>query len=315
MKIVFMGTPEFALASLDALVREKEHEIVAVVTQPDRPAGRGGKLAFSPIKVRALEMGLPCLQPERIKKAEAVGQLELYSADIFVVAAYGQILSKEILDMPTFGCVNVHASLLPGYRGAAPIQRAIINGETVTGVTIMQMDVGLDTGDIILAKEVEIEPGDNAGILHDKLAGLGAQALVDALGQIVKGSAVRTPQDSSLATYAVMITKEIARINWNAEPVSIVNLVRGLSPRPCAWTRLEGETIKIYGATVCDQHVDVAVPGQLLAADPDRGIQIAAAFGAVRIHELQRQNGKRLGAEEFLRGNSLRVGAVFGGAE
>ena len=313
-----MGTPDFALVSLDAILHDGRHEVAAVVTQPDRPAGRGGKLQPSPVKVRALELGLPCLQPERIKAAEAVEQLTQYAADIFVVAAYGQILSKEILNMPAFGCVNVHASLLPKYRGAAPIQRAIIDGEAITGVTIMQMDVGLDTGDMLLAKQIEIDAAETSGTLHGKLAALGAQALIEALELISAGCAVKQPQDNSIATYAPMITKSTARINWNVAPANIINQVRGHAPRPCAWTMLDGETIKVYSASACAYGTDVAsVPGQVLAADSARGIVVAAdsgqETGAVRILELQRQNGKRLAADDFLRGSNLRPGVVFEG--
>ena len=307
LRIVYMGTPDFAVPSLDALA--SRHEVLAVVTQPDRPAGRGGKLAVSPVKARALELGVPCLQPERIKTAESVERLRKFSADVFAVAAYGQLLSREILDMPRLGCVNVHASLLPKYRGAAPIQRAIIDGEAATGITIMQMDAGLDTGDMILARAIPIEPQDNAGTLHDKLASLGASALAEALGLMALGEHRREPQDGELATYAPMLTKETGRIDWRANPASIANLVRGLAPRPCAWTQLYGETFKIYSASACQGD---GKPGEVVAADQQSGIVVAARGGALSILELQRQNGKRLPAVEFLRGNGLRLGAVFG---
>ncbi|MCL2852246.1 MAG: methionyl-tRNA formyltransferase [Defluviitaleaceae bacterium] len=311
MKIVFMGTPDFAVPSLDAAAAG--HEVTAVVTQPDRPAGRGGKTVISPVKARALQLGIPCLQPERVKSAEAMEMLESFSADVFVVAAYGQILSQKILDMPRLGCVNVHASLLPKYRGAAPIQWSIINGETVTGITIMQMDAGIDTGDMLLAKPVAIEPSDDAGSLHDKLAELGAHALTEALTLMASGRAVREPQDDSIATYAPMLTKETGRIDWNENPERVAGLVRGLSPRPCAWTQLDGEMFKIYSATVCSGESGTAgTPGEILAADSVNGIKVAGGGGGLLIHELQRQNGKRLQAGEFLRGNSLRLGAIFG---
>ena len=312
MKIVFMGTPEFARVSLDALIKSGEHEVVAVVTQPDRPVGRGGKLVFSPVKVCALENGLPCLQPERIKTAESIAELEALNADIFVVAAYGQILPKAVLDMPRYGSVNVHASLLPKYRGAAPIQRAVIDGEEVTGITIMQMDVGLDTGDMLLAKEIAITPDDTGGTLHDKLAVLGAQALLEALREIAAGIQQPKKQDDSLSTYAAMLTKETGRINWNDTSVNIANLVRGLAPRPSAWTMQDGEMFKIHAATACVNQQEAGSPGQVLAADGKRGIIVAAGEGTLCIHELQRQNGKRLKADEFLRGSKLEVGAVFG---
>jgi len=308
-----MGTPEFAKVSLQALLNNKQHEVAAVVTQPDRPVGRGGKFVFSPVKVCALENGIPCLQPERIKASEAIAELESFNADIFVVAAYGQILPKSVLDMPRFGCVNVHASLLPKYRGAAPIQRAIIDGEKATGVTIMQMDVGLDTGDMLLAKEIEITQDDTGGTLHDKLAALGAQALPEALGEIAKGEHKPKPQDDALSTYAQMLTKETGRINWNDTSENIANLVRGLAPRPSAWTMLDGEMFKIHAAVGCVEKNGLqGVPGQVLSADNKDEITVAAGKGVLRIHELQRQNGKRLKADEFLRGSKLDIGAIFG---
>ncbi|MCL2617807.1 MAG: methionyl-tRNA formyltransferase, partial [Defluviitaleaceae bacterium] len=270
----------------------------------------GGKLAVSAVKARASLLGLPCLQPERIKDADAVRLLREFNADIFVVAAYGQILSREILDMPRLGCVNVHASLLPKYRGAAPINRAIINGEAATGITIMQMDVGLDTGDMLLAEEIAIEADDNAGSLHDKLAALGASALCRALEQIAGGLAKPVPQDNDRATYAHMLTKETGRVDWNADAASIANLVRGLAPRPCAWTRLNGETFKIYAAEADTAAEASRAPGEIVVAGP-RGIGVAAGGGVLYIREIQRQNGKRLAAEEFLRGNSLTPGEKF----
>ena len=311
LKIIFMGTPDFAVPSLDALAAR--HEVTAVVTQPDRPAGRGAKTAASPVKSRALQLGIPCLQPERIKAAQALERLGSFPADIFVVAAYGQILPSAVLETPRFGCINVHASLLPKYRGAAPIQWAIINGEAATGITIMQMDAGMDTGDILLTREIPIEESDDAGTLQDKLADLGAGALTAALDLMASGQHRREPQNDALATYAPMLTKETGRIDWSASPASIVNLVRGLSPRPCAWTRQGGETYKIYSAVVCGGASGAeGPPGKILAADAANGVRIAAGSGALRVLELQRANGKRLSAEEFLRGNSLKVGDIFG---
>jgi len=308
-----MGTPEFARVSLEALLNSQEHEVAAVVTQPDRPAGRGGKFVFSPVKICALEKRIPCLQPERIKNDEAVGELEKFKADIFVVAAYGQILPRAVLDMPRFGSINVHASLLPKYRGAAPIQRAIMDGEATTGVTIMQMDVGLDTGDMLLAKEIEIAPDDTGGTLHDKLAILGAEALVEALREIADGRQQPEPQDDDISTYAAMLTKETGRIKWGDSAVAIANLVRGLAPRPGAWTQLEGEIFKIHSVQVNTGQGDLqGVPGKVLSADGKNGIIVATGEGELCICELQRQNGKRLRADEFLRGSKLEIGAVFG---
>jgi len=306
-----MGTPEFAKVSLDALLKSKEHEVAAVVTQPDRPVGRGGKLVFSPVKVCALEHNIPCLQPERIKANEAVAELENFNADIFVVAAYGQILPKSVLDMPRYGCVNVHASLLPKYRGAAPIQRAIIDGEKTTGVTIMQMDVGLDTGGMLFVKEIEITQDDTGGTLHDKLAVLGAQSLLEALDEIARGEQKPEPQDDALSTYAQMLTKETGRINWNDTSENIANLVRGLAPRPSAWTKLDGEMFKIHAAAPCAEQESQGAPGQVISADSKSGITVATGKGLLCIHELQRQNGKRLKADEFLRGSKLDAGTIF----
>jgi len=306
-----MGTPEFAKVSFEALLNAREHEVVAVVTQPDRPVGRGGKLVFSPVKACALENSIPCLQPVRIKASEAVTELESFEADIFVVAAYGQILPKSVLDMPRFGCVNVHASLLPKYRGAAPIQRAIIDGEKTTGVTIMQMDAGLDTGDMLLTKEIAITPDDTGGTLHDKLANLGAQALVEALDEIAAGKQQPKQQDDALSTYAQMLTKETGRINWNNSAVNIANIVRGLAPRPSAWTTLDGEIFKMHVVTAHPEQQEQGVPGQVIVADGKNGIVVATGEGALHIDELQRQNAKRLKADEFLRGNTLNIGAIF----
>jgi methionyl-tRNA formyltransferase len=312
LKIIFMGTSEFAVPSLDALAGDSNvHEVVAVVTQPDRPKGRSGKPAPPPVKEAALRHGLTVLQPERVKDKGFVGELAGYGADIIVVASYGQLLSERILNMPKFGCVNVHASLLPKYRGASPIQAAIMNGDETSGVTVMQMDKGLDTGDMILTAETPIHYDDTAQTLHDRLAVIGASLLLDALGRIADGSAVRTPQDNGSATHAGLLTKESGRIDWSMTPKRITDLVRGLDPWPGAWTVYDGQALKIWKTSAESLTVSpFAVFGQILSAGRD-GITVNADKGAVKISELQAPGGKRLPAADFIKGRGIEAGKVF----
>ena len=244
-RVVYMGTPDFAVPCLDRLVKEN-YEILAVITQPDRPKGRGQKVAVSPVKEYALSRGLPVLQPEKIKEADFIDQLAALRPDIIVVVAFGQILPKALLDLPPLGCINVHASLLPKYRGAAPIHWAVINGEKITGVTTMVMDVGLDTGDMILAAQSPILPDDTTGSLHDRLKLLAADTLADTLQLACRGSILRTRQDNAAATYAPLITRQIERIDWHKPAWSIHNLVRGLNPWPGAYCLYQGKILKIW---------------------------------------------------------------------
>lgn len=245
MKIIFMGTPDYAAAALEALF-EAGHEVTAVVTQPDRAKGRSGQVQCTPVKECAVRHGIAVLQPVRVKAPEAVEELKKYEADVYVVAAFGQILSKEILALPRFGCVNIHASLLPKYRGAAPINQCIIDGEQETGVTIMQMDAGIDTGDILTQKKVIIEDKETAETLFDKLSQAGAALIVETLPMIERGEITPVKQDESLAGYVKMMDKSRGKIDWASDAASIERLVRGLNPWPSAYTSCQGKTVKIW---------------------------------------------------------------------
>ncbi|MBO6015042.1 MAG: methionyl-tRNA formyltransferase, partial [Lachnospiraceae bacterium] len=249
MKIVYMGTPDYAVAPLEALI-EAGHEVVLVVTQPDKRKGRGKELQMTPVKESALRHGIEVFQPVRIREKAGVEKLRKYDADVFVVAAFGQILPKEILEMPKYGCINIHASLLPKYRGAAPIQWAILNGETQTGVTIMQMDEGIDTGDMLLKEIVPIDAKETGESLHDKLCEAGAGLIVKALPMIEDGTIVREKQQDELSCYAKMLTKELGRIDWSKSAVEIERLIRGLNAWPSAYTLCQGKTLKIWEAEV-----------------------------------------------------------------
>ena len=247
MKIVFMGTPDFAAGALDALVRAG-HEIVLAVTQPDKPKGRGGQTAQPPVKEYALPKGIPVFQPERIKRPEAVEELRKYPADIFVVAAFGQILPQEILDMPKYGCLNIHASLLPKYRGASPIQHVIIDGEEKTGVTVQQMNAGLDTGDMLYKKEIPILKNDTFETLHDKLMELGGEAITEALVLLEQGKLKAEPQDDSLSSYAPKITKDMGKLDFTRDAAALDRQIRGMTPWPSAYTYYNGKQLKIWRA-------------------------------------------------------------------
>jgi len=310
-----MGTPDFAVPSLDALLKSG-HRIEAVVTQPDRPRGRGKKLALPPVKIRAVEAGLTILQPEKIKTPEFITELRGLNPELIVVVAFGQLLSGEILAIPDYGCINVHASLLPEYRGAAPIHWAVINGETKTGVTIMQMDEGLDSGDMILSEEVPVDPEDTTGTVHDKLAKLGAQLLVEALDLIATGRARRIPQDHKKAGYAPLLTKEVEKIDWSKPSVEIFNRVRGLNPWPGAYTLLADKVLKVWKTSPCSTErlpgpiPELAgyQPGEVLGYIPGVGFAVATGNGCIAIEEVQLQGSRRMKAEEFLRGHELAPG-------
>lgn len=308
LKTVFMGTPDFAVPCLDRLLSEG-HQVLAVVTQPDRPKGRGRKLTPSPVKEAALAHGLPVLQPEKVKDPEFIARLAALKPDIIVVVAFGQFLPAALLDLPPLGCINVHASLLPRYRGAAPIHRAIIDGETATGVTTMYMDAGMDTGDMILKAEIPISPAETTGELHDRLKVLGARVLAETLAAIAAGEAPRTPQDNGAATYAPLLTRDIERIDWQQPAKAIHNLVRGLDPWPGAYCRHGGKLLKVWRCEV----VPVAgggKPGQIIAAGP-AGIVVAAGEGAVRLTEVQPENRRRMDAGEYMRGYSSDAAATL----
>lgn len=309
MKIVYMGTPDFSVGPLEKMI-EAGHEITLVVTQPDREKGRGKSLIYSPVKECALAHGIPVFQPEKIKNEDAVAYLRGIEADVFVVAAFGQILSKEILDMPKYGCVNIHASLLPKYRGAAPIQWAVIEGEEVSGITIMQMDVGLDTGDILLQDELVLDKKETGESLFNRLAVLGSDLIVKALDLMEKGQLTRIKQDDEKSTYAKMLNKKMGLIDFNQPAVVIERLIRGLNSWPSAYTHIDGKTLKLWEAEVVDV-ADKAQAGQIVAVDKN-GFTIACGEGALRIESLQLEGKKRMSASEFVRGYNVSVGKIVG---
>lgn len=304
-----MGTPEFAVNTLREIVKAG-HEVIGVVTQPDKAKGRGGKISYPEVKEAAIELNLPVYQPQKIKEPEFIQFLKDLQPDVIVVAAYGKILPKDILDIPPYGCINVHASLLPKYRGAAPIQAAIIDGENETGVTIMHMDVGLDTGDMILQERIPISKDETGGSLHDKLAELGAKLLVKALEQIKDGTASRVPQDDSKATYVKMLDKEMGSIDFTKPAEYIERLIRGLDPWPSAYTKLDGKTLKLWKARVKDTNI-IASPGEVIEVNKD-SIVVMTGKDALEILELQLEGKKRLSAAEFLRGYRIDKGTVLG---
>ena len=309
MKIVFMGTPDFAVGALEALV-EAGHEVAAVVTQPDKPKGRGKEMQQTPVKTCALKHNIEVFQPVKIKTPEAVEVLRGYEAELFVVAAFGQILSKEILDMPKFGCVNIHASLLPKYRGAAPIQWAILDGEKETGVTIMQMNEGLDTGDMLTKVIVPIEDTDTGESLFDKLAEAGAKLLIETIPQIEAGMVQPQPQDDSLSTYAKMIKKEMGQIDWKKEAVVLERLVRGMNSWPSAYTHFNGKTLKIWEADV-EKGDNNTVPGTVVEVTKN-SIKVQTGRDLLVLKQVQLEGKKRMDVAAFLLGYKVETGSVLG---
>ena len=303
MRLIFAGTPDFAAVALKALIAAG-HEIVLVLTQPDRPAGRGLKLTPSAVKAVAVAHGLPIAQPTSLKDPAAHQQLRAVTAEVMVVAAYGLILPQAVLDIPTCGCLNIHASLLPRWRGAAPIQRAVLAGDTETGITIMQMDAGLDTGAMLAKRTLPIEALDTARTLHDKLAALGGTAIVEALQQ---QRLVPEAQDNAQASYAAKLTKDEGVIDWTKPAAEIARAVRAYNPFPGAQTQWQGESLKFWMAQAVDA---VGEPGVVLSADKT-GITVACGKGALRITELQRAGGKHLATAQFLAGCDIKPGAIF----
>jgi methionyl-tRNA formyltransferase len=307
MRIIFAGTPEFAAKALAALIAAG-HDVPLVLTQPDRPAGRGMKLAASPVKQLALDHGLPVAQPVSLKDPAVHAELAAVGADVMVVVAYGLILPAAVLSIPRLGCLNIHGSLLPRWRGAAPIQRALLAGDAETGITIIQMDAGLDTGAMLLRVPLPIEPADTAGTLHDKLADLGARTIVQALRGLEQGTLEPEPQDDARATYAAKLSKAEARLDWNRSAEELSRAVRAYNPFPVAQAALDGEIWRIWDAEpVADNG---GVPGEIRAADKE-GILVACGQGALRLTEIQKAGGKRLPAASFLQGNPVRVGQRF----
>ena len=309
MKIVFMGTPDFSVGALEALV-EAGHEVVAVVTQPDKPKGRGKEMQQTPVKECALKYNIPVFQPVKIKTPEAVEVLKGYEADLFVVAAFGQILSKEILDMPKYGCVNIHASLLPKYRGAAPIQWAILDGEKETGVTIMQMNEGLDTGDMLTKVVVPIEDTDTGESLFDKLAKAGAELMVETIPEIEAGTLQPQPQDDTMSTYAKMIKKEMGLIDWNKEAVVLERLVRGMNSWPSAYTHFNGKTLKVWEAIV-EKNEAAEAPGTVVEVTKNE-IKVQTGKDLLVLKQIQLEGKKRMDTAAFLLGYKVEKGVVLG---
>ena len=308
MKIIFMGTPDFAVGTLEALI-EAGHEVVLAVTQPDKPKGRGKEMQYTPVKECALKHDIPVFQPRRVREEECIEELRKYNADIMVVVAFGQILPKEILEMCTYGCVNVHASLLPKYRGSAPIQWAIIDGEEVTGVTTMQMDEGLDTGDMLLKTEVTIEPKETGGSLFDKLADAGAKLCVETLEALQNKTVTPIPQGETTTAYAKMLDKQLGNIDWNKTAVQIERLIRGLTPWPSAYTNWNDKVMKIWDAEVSaiDIETEDAKPGTIVKVEKD-AFYVQTGEGLLKVCELQIPGKKRMDAGAFLRGYQVKVG-------
>ncbi|MBQ4537191.1 MAG: methionyl-tRNA formyltransferase [Lachnospiraceae bacterium] len=320
MKIVFMGTPDFAVGALEALM-EAGHEITAVVTQPDKAKGRSKELQFPPVKECAVKHGIPVMQPKRIKTPEAIEELKQYPADVYVVAAFGQILSQEILDMPKFGCLNIHASLLPKYRGASPIQHVIIDGEQETGVTIMQMNAGLDTGDMLYKKTVVIEDTDTFETLHDKLMVIGGQAITEALPLLEDGKLTPEKQDDAASCYAPIILKSMGEMDFLKSAAELDRLVRGMNPWPSAYTYYKGKQLKVWRAEPVANGDGKSAgnsgkacngkPGEVTAVSKDF-IQVACGDGELRIFELQLEGKKRMSTHDFLLGVKVAAGETLG---
>lgn len=307
MKVIFMGTPDFAVPTLEALI--EKHEVLAVVTQPDKPKGRGKKMVFPVVKEKALEHNITVYQPQKVKTPEFVEILKSYQPDIMVVVAFGQILSEEILNIPKYGCINVHGSILPQYRGAAPIQWSIINGEEFGGVTTMYMAKGLDSGDMILKAKEKIKPDDTYGSLYDRLSVIGADLLIKTLDLIENGEVKRIPQNDDEATFAPMIKPELEHINWNGKNTDIVNLIKGLNPQPVAYTMLNDEKLKIWFAETIDGDYN-GEPGTIVDVRK-RDFVVMTAKGAVAVKEVQAQGGKRMSADAYMRGHAIEKGTIL----
>ena len=322
MRIVFMGTPDFSVPALKALV-EAGHQVIAVVTQPDKPKGRGKEVQMTPVKIQAMEYGIPVYQPAKVREASFVEVLKGLEADVYVVIAFGQILPKAVLELPKYGCINIHASLLPKYRGAAPIQWCVIDGERETGITTMMMDVGLDTGDMLEKAVIPIEEKETGGSLHDKLSMAGGDLILSTLKKLEEGTLVRTPQTDEGTCYAKMLTKSLGDIDWNQGAVSIERLIRGLNPWPSAYTMWNGKTIKIWAADVIagreaaeflsESGVPAetgTAPGTVVCSDKRR-LVVCTGGGLLSIRELQMEGKKRMDTPAFLRGYPIPAGDMF----
>ena len=314
MRIVFMGTPDFSVPALNALV-DAGHEVAAVVTQPDRPKGRGKDVQMTPVKLQALEYGIPVYQPEKVKDPAFVEILKELHPEAIVVIAFGQILSKAILDIPPYGCVNIHASLLPKYRGASPIQWAVIDGCEYSGVTTMKMDEGLDTGDILMVEKVKLDAKETGGSLFDRLSDVGAQLLVKTLEGLEAGTITPVKQDDSESTYVKMLHKSFGKMDFNKSAAELERLIRGLNPWPSAFTYIDGKMLKIWDADVVDNisevQTDEVKPGQIVSVGKNT-FAIACGQGYLVVNEVQLEGKKRMDSGSFLRGNKLEAGVMLG---
>jgi len=307
LRIIFMGTPEFAVPTLRMLI-DRGEEVVAVITQPDRPKGRGQQTQPPPVKELALQHGIPVLQPLKVRAPEVIEEIRALAPDLIVVVAFGQILPKALLEIPPHGCINIHASLLPRYRGAAPLNWCIINGESETGITTMMMDVGLDTGDMLLKMATPIDPDETASTLHDRLSALGADAMAATLDLLAKGELVPEKQDDSASCYAPMLKKETGEIHWQNDPSAIRNLIRGVTPWPGAYTWLDGKMLKVFRTSVAGGS---GAPGTVIQAGKG-GLEIACNGGSLIIEELQLEGKKRMAAGDFLAGYRIAPGTLLG---
>lgn len=308
MRAIFMGTPEFAVPTLQALI--DHHEVIGVVTQPDKQRGRGKKVQFPPVKEKAVEYNIPVYQPVRAKEEAFIETLRQLNPDVIVVVAYGQILPESILNIPKYGCINVHGSLLPKYRGAAPIQWAVLDGEEKTGITTMFMEKGLDTGDMLDKVEVVLDPKETAGTLHDKLMEAGSDLLLETLKKLEAGTAVRTKQDDSKSCYAKMLSKEMGKIDFTKSANEIERLIRGMNPWPSAYTSMSGKTMKIWDADVVEYQGNEK-PGTIVDVTKD-SILVATGENALALKEIQLAGKKRMQVQAFLLGRSVEKGIVLG---
>ena len=309
MKIVYMGTPDFAVPCLESIIKSENNNVIGVVTQPDKPKGRGHKLQPTPVKAKAVEYNIPVFQPETLKNRSFEDELKQLNPDIIVVVAYGQILPEYILNFPKFGCINVHASLLPKYRGAAPIQWSVINGDTTTGVTTMYMAKGLDSGDMILKAEEKIKDDDTYGTLYDRLSYIGADLLIKTLDLIERGEVVRVPQNDDDATLAPMITRDMEHIDWNNTSENVVNLIKGLNPQPVSYTMYNDEKLKIWFAEVEKTEYSGEI-GEIVDVRK-KDFVVKTKKGAVAVKEVQAQGGKKMTADAYMRGHTIEKGIIL----
>lgn len=311
MRILFMGTPDFAVLPLKALFTSPYH-IIGVITQPDKPNRRGKKISFSPVKTMAIENEIEVYQPENIKSPEAIEKVRSFCADVIVAVAYGQLLPKEIIEMPKYGCINIHASLLPKYRGSAPIHWSIINGDEETGVTTMHMDIGMDTGDIIYQEKIKIEDHMTTGDLYDTLATMGADLIIKTLEDLKSGEAPRVRQDEDLVSYAPPLSKDTGKIHWNKSSLEIANLIRGTNPWPVAYTHYGQSKLKIYTYTHYHEGEDYdLVPGTIIKHEKNKGLLVKTGDGAIYLNSIQFPNKKRMEIDEYLKGHTIHFGEEF----